>query len=80
MSRKATSATGQLRKAIASAEKEGMTRSKIAATAGMPRSQVKRVADGDTIPTMETAERIAKAVNHQIIVVPMSKNGRNVAK
>jgi DNA-binding phage protein len=61
----------QLRKAIAQAERRGITRYQIAKLAGMPQSQVGRVASGESVPTLDTAERIALAIGCRFSIVPI---------
>jgi len=61
MSRKASIAD-DLRRAIAQAERKGQTRYAIAKAAGLAESQVLRIAKGETIPTLDTAERLAKGI------------------
>ena len=55
------SITEQLRAEIAKAEQRGMSRYAIAKAAGLPYSQVYNVAEG-TIPRLDTAEKIARAL------------------
>lgn len=56
----------QLRKAISGAEDSGISRYRIAAATGMSRSQISRIADGVTIPKLDTAEAIANAIGYLI--------------
>ena len=60
----------ELRRAIAAAEKRGVTRYQIAKAARMQTSQVTRVAGGETIPRLDTAERIAEAVGLALRMTP----------
>lgn len=71
MSKKTTSIAGDLRKAIAQAEKRGMTRYAIAKAAKMPRSQLTRIATGETVPKVDTAERIALVIGCRMAIVPI---------
>lgn len=71
MSKKLKSAADELRKAIARAERAGLTQYAIAKAAGMPQSQVKRVASGESIPTLDTAERIALAIGCRVTITPI---------
>ena len=71
MSKKITSIAGDLRKAIAQAEKRGMTRYAIAKAAKMPRSQLTRIATGETVPKVDTAERIALVIGCRMAIVPI---------
>ncbi len=59
----------QLRAAIARAEDGGMSRYAIAKAAGLDHSAIRRVADGNVIPRLDTAERIAAAVGCRLRVV-----------
>jgi|GEM_PF-1812971 len=65
MSRKASIAD-DLRRAIAQAERKGQTRYAIAKAAGLAESQVLRIAKGETIPTLDTAERLAKGIGYRL--------------
>lgn len=67
MSRKKNAAES-LRGAIREAERQGMTRGAIAKAAEMPRSQLTRVATGETTPRLDTAERIAAVIGHEILI------------
>ena len=71
MSKRTTSIAGDLRKAIAQAEKRGMTRYAIAKAAKMPRSQLTRIAKGETVPKVDTAERIALVIGCRMAIVPI---------
>jgi DNA-binding phage protein len=62
----------ELRKAIAAAERRGMTRSSIARAAKMPRSQLTRIATGESEPLLSTAERVAKAIGCRLQIVVAS--------
>ncbi|MGH7177928.1 MAG: helix-turn-helix domain-containing protein [Tepidisphaeraceae bacterium] len=73
MSKRRKGIVDELRRAIARAEREGMTRSRIASVAGMPRSQLTRVATGETVPILHTAERIARAVGCKLVLVRVAK-------
>jgi len=56
----------QLRDAIARAERRGLTRYRIAKTAGLSERHVKSIAEGDTTPRIDTAERIADAIGARL--------------
>ena len=71
MNKRTASVANALRQAIARAERRGMTRYAIAKAASMPRSQLTRVAVGQTVPTLTTAERIAKAIGCKLAIVPI---------
>jgi len=60
------SIAAKLRKAIAQADRRGISQADIARESGMSRSQVSRVASGATTPTLDTAERIAKVIGYRI--------------
>ena len=68
-----TVATGgiadELRRAIAKAEAAGMTRANIAQAAGMTRAMVYRIADGRTLPRIDTAERLILAMGLSLRIV-----------
>ncbi len=59
----------ELRRAIAEAEKLGTSRAMMAAAAGMPRAMIYRIADGETLPRIDTAERLANAMGLQLRLV-----------
>jgi len=59
---KTKSIAGELRAAIRAAEQRGVTRYQIAKTAGMRHIVLARVADGEAIPRLDTAEKIATAM------------------
>ena len=71
MSKKTMGIAGDLRKAIAEAEKRGITRYAIAKAAKMPRSQLTRIATGETVPKVDTAERIALVIGCRMAIVPI---------
>jgi transcriptional regulator with XRE-family HTH domain len=53
----------QLRQAIAKARRNGMTWATLCEATGMSISHARSVADGRTIPRLDTAENIANALN-----------------
>jgi transcriptional regulator with XRE-family HTH domain len=69
MSKKPKSIADELRKAIAKAERAGQTKYAIAKAAGMPRSMMTRIASGESVPTLDTAQRIADAIGCRILIV-----------
>jgi DNA-binding phage protein len=74
MSKKKTQdVAAELRRAIARSEKHGMTRYAIAKAAKMPRSQLTRVATGETLPRIDTAERIATAIGCRLVLTSVAK-------
>jgi predicted transcriptional regulator len=62
MSSRPSGIVQDLRRAIAKAEKRGVTQYRIAKLAGMPQSMVARIAGGKAVPKLDTAERVAKAI------------------
>lgn len=64
----------ELRRAIAQAERKGMTRYAIAKAAKMPRSQMTRIASGENVPKLDTAERVAQVIGYRIALVPIVAN------
>ena len=62
MAKKPKSIVDELRAAIQRAETKGVTRGRIATIAGIPRSQMTRVASGENMPRLDTAEKIARAL------------------
>jgi len=71
MSKRQQSIAEDLRWAIAQAEKRGVTRYKIAKAAGMPQSQIGRIASGESVPKLDTAERIAQVIGVRLAIVPI---------
>ena len=57
-----------IRRVIREAEGRGITRYRIAKLARMPQSQIGRIASGESVPTVITAERIVNAIGLRIIV------------
>lgn len=53
----------QLIRAVRDAEKRGITRYRIAKDAGVEQSQISRLMSGESIPRLDTAEKIAKALD-----------------
>jgi transcriptional regulator with XRE-family HTH domain len=70
MSKKA-SIVDDLRRAIAKAERSGVTRYRMAKAAGLAESQVGRIAKGETVPTLGVAERLAKGIGYRLAIVPI---------
>jgi transcriptional regulator with XRE-family HTH domain len=68
MSKRLPPTVQQLQKAIALAQRRGMTRYAIAKSAGMKQAQLSRIADGENVPRLDTAERIAKAIGASLIL------------
>jgi DNA-binding phage protein len=71
MAKRVTSIVAELRKAIRAAERRGLTRYKLAKAADMPRSQLTRVATGESVPTLTTAERILWAAGYRLAILPI---------
>jgi transcriptional regulator with XRE-family HTH domain len=61
----------ELQRAIAQAEKRGVTKYAIAKAAGMPRSQLTRIASGESVPKLDTAERIAQVIGCRLTIIPI---------
>jgi DNA-binding phage protein len=59
----------QLRDAIRQAERRGATQYQMAKVAGMPRSMLSRIASGQTVPRIDTAERLARVLGMRLILV-----------
>jgi len=59
----------QLRRAIAKAERRGVTRYRIAKTSGLTESQVKRIAEATNVPMIDTAARLADAIGLRLALV-----------
>lgn len=70
MSKREIGIVEQVRRAIAQAEKRGMTRGAIAKAARMPRSQMGRIASGENAPRLDTAEKILRAIGMRLTIVP----------
>jgi predicted transcriptional regulator len=66
---------GELRKAMAQAERAGVTAYRIAQAAGVPRSQLTKLAAG-RIVRLDTAERILAAIGHRLAIVPIVAKGK----
>jgi DNA-binding phage protein len=71
MSKRTKSIEDELRRAIAQAERRGMTRYAIARAAKMPRSQMTRIATGENVPKLDTAERVAQVIGYKLALVPI---------
>ena len=59
----------QLVKAIREAERAGMSRYAIAQAAGIALPVLVRIANGATIPRLDTAEKIARGIGLQLTIV-----------
>jgi transcriptional regulator with XRE-family HTH domain len=66
-----TSIAVELRRAIREAERGGVSRYRIAKAAGLEQSQVARIRSGETVPTLTTAERLAKGLGLRLALVPI---------
>jgi transcriptional regulator with XRE-family HTH domain len=71
MSKRQVSIAEQLQREIAKAERRGVTQYQIAKLASMPQSQVSRVASGENVPKLDTAERIASAIGCRLTISPI---------
>ena len=70
MARKHTPIAKQLIAAIRKAERQGITRYRIAKAAGVHQSQLSRLLAGEKRPRLDTAERIAEALGCEVRLVP----------
>lgn len=68
MAKKPKPIAEQLRQAIADADKAGVSGYRIAQLTGMSRSQIHSIANGKTVPKLDTAERIAAAIGHTFLL------------
>ena len=71
MAKKQQSIAEELRRAIAQAERRGLTKYAIAKAAKMPRSQMTRIASGENVPKVDTAARIAQVIGYKLALVPI---------
>jgi DNA-binding phage protein len=71
VSKRSKSVADELRRAIAQAERRGMTKYAIAKAAKMPRSQMTRIASGENVPKLDTAERVAQVIGYRLALVPI---------
>ena len=62
------SVAAQLRQAISQAEAGGLTRYRIAKLSGISLSIVSRLMNGQTVPTLATAERLAGAIGRRVVL------------
>ena len=74
MSKQNNSVAKELRRAIRQARRRGMTQYKIAKAAGMAQAQLGRIARGENVPTLTTAERIVQAIGCRIVIVAIVVN------
>ncbi len=63
------SITQRLRTAIAQAEKHGQSRYAIAKAAQIRYGQLCRIAEGENLPRLDTAEKIAKAIGLRLELI-----------
>ena len=59
----------ELRQAIAQAEKSGKSRYRIAKDAGIRYPMLRRLADGENVPRLDTAEKIAAAIGLRLRLI-----------
>jgi DNA-binding phage protein len=71
MNNQSKSIVDELQRAIAQAEKRGMTRYAIAKAARMPQSQVGRIASGESVPKLDTAQRVAQVIGFRLAIIPI---------
>jgi len=69
MAIKPTATTKQLLKAIRDAEKAGVTRYQISKLSGVSQAQICRMMQGQRLPRLDTAERLANAIGMKLILV-----------
>lgn len=62
----------QLRRAIAQAERRGLTRYRIAQTTGLSQSMLSRFMAGENVPKLDTAERIAQAIGRRLTLADIA--------
>ncbi len=74
MPTKPNTITKQLLKAIRDGKKRGMTRYQIAKVSGVSQAQLTRLMQGKQLLRMDTAERIAEALELKIILVSQKEN------
>jgi DNA-binding phage protein len=60
----------QLRRDIKDAERRGMSRYAIAKAAGLGESHLHRIANGEGVPTLDTAEKVAHAIGLKLTILP----------
>ena len=70
MSKRQSGIVADVRRAIAKAERGGMSLYAIAKAAGIPRSQMGRIASGENLPRLDTAENILQAIGLRLTIVP----------
>lgn len=63
----------KLAAAIARAERRGVTRYALSRDSGVNRQAVTNIANGDTVPRMDTAEKLAEALGYRIELVPLKR-------
>jgi transcriptional regulator with XRE-family HTH domain len=70
MSKRQVNVAEQLRKAIALAERKGQSRYAIAKAAGIRYSMLVRIAEGENLPRIDTAEKLASAIGRRLTLSP----------
>jgi DNA-binding phage protein len=73
MAKRTKSIEVELRQVIAQAQRQGQTRGAIADRAGMPRSQLTRIATGESVPILTTADRVLRAIGYRLVIEPLAK-------
>ena len=68
MSKRQPGIVAELRKAIGKAQRSGTTQYAIAKAAGIPRGQLARLAGGENIPRLDTAEKIVRAIGLRLTI------------
>ena len=59
----------ELRKLIAEAEQQGISRYRLAQLSGVSEGQLSRLVNGQVDPRLDSAERIARALGHRLRIV-----------
>lgn len=67
---KARSIIDQLKAAIRQAERRGVTRYQISKGAGIAYSVMARIARGENLPRLDTAEKIAAVIGFRLTLLP----------
>jgi len=60
----------RLKDEIRKAERRGMSRYRIAKLSGISQAQLSRLMAGTVAPRLDTAARIAEAINREIVIRP----------
>lgn len=74
MSKKSTTITKQLLKAVRDAEKKGLTRYRISKVSGITQGQLSRMMKEMHVPKLDTAEKIAAALGLKLVLISEKEN------